>query len=154
MGQPAQILTSSLEFWNALCWGQWCSCCMRITLETKYLPRLQSSYSLMMPYCIEAAAWHWLYDIVVKNIAYALQCQEKSPAEDNKTVDTSSDTILYLRQLFRMGRASPLPRSRIYLWPFLQNPHLQQSNKVAKIRNRYNQVPHLTQDTNGKVTNS
>ena len=24
----------------------------------------------------------------------------------------------------------------------------------AKIRNRYNQVPHLPQDTNGKVTNS
>ena len=24
----------------------------------------------------------------------------------------------------------------------------------ARIRNRYNQVPHLTQDTNGKVTNS
>ena len=31
---------------------------------------------------------------------------------------------------------------------------LRESNKVAKIRNRYNQVPHLTQDTNGKVTNS
>ena len=27
-------------------------------------------------------------------------------------------------------------------------------SKVSKIRNRYNQVPHLTQDTNGKVTNS
>ena len=27
-------------------------------------------------------------------------------------------------------------------------------NKGAKIRNRYNQVPHLTQDTNEKVTNS
>ena len=27
-------------------------------------------------------------------------------------------------------------------------------NKGAKIRNRYNQVPHLTKDTNGKVTNS
>ena len=26
--------------------------------------------------------------------------------------------------------------------------------KGAKIRNRYNQVPHMTQDTNGKVTNS
>ena len=26
--------------------------------------------------------------------------------------------------------------------------------KGAKIRNRYNQVPLLTQDTNGKVTNS
>ena len=27
-------------------------------------------------------------------------------------------------------------------------------SKGAKIRNRYDQVPHLTQDTNGKVTNS
>ena len=27
-------------------------------------------------------------------------------------------------------------------------------SKHAKIRNRYNQVQHLTQDTNGKVTNS
>ena len=27
-------------------------------------------------------------------------------------------------------------------------------SKGAKIRNRYNQVPHLPQDTNGKVTNS
>ena len=27
-------------------------------------------------------------------------------------------------------------------------------SKGAKIRNGYNQVPHLTQDTNGKVTNS
>ena len=36
-------------------------------------------------------------------------------------------------------------------------PPLHNSRKVskgAKIRNRYNQVPHLTQDTNGKVTNS
>ena len=27
-------------------------------------------------------------------------------------------------------------------------------SKGAKIGNRYNQVPHLTQDTNGKMTNS
>ena len=27
-------------------------------------------------------------------------------------------------------------------------------SKGAKIRNQYNQVPHLTQDTNGKVTSS
>ena len=27
-------------------------------------------------------------------------------------------------------------------------------SRGANIRNRYNQVPHLTQDTNGKVTNS
>ena len=31
---------------------------------------------------------------------------------------------------------------------------INQQSKGAKIRNRYNQVPHLTQDTNGKVTNS
>ena len=31
---------------------------------------------------------------------------------------------------------------------------LNKVSKGAKIRNQYNQVPHLTQDTNGKVTNS
>ena len=31
---------------------------------------------------------------------------------------------------------------------------LNKVSKGAKIRNRYNQVPHPTQDTNGKVTNS
>ena len=41
-----------------------------------------------------------------------------------------------------------VPRSTSY------GVYISQSNKVAKIRNRYNQVPHLTQDTNGKVTNS
>ena len=33
-------------------------------------------------------------------------------------------------------------------------PHFLKVRKRAKIRNRYNQVPHLTQDTNGKVLNS
>ena len=32
--------------------------------------------------------------------------------------------------------------------------NLMKVSKGAKIRNRYNQVPHLTQDTNEKVTNS
>ena len=31
---------------------------------------------------------------------------------------------------------------------------LSKVSKGANIRNQYNQVPHLTQDTNGKVTNS
>ena len=35
-----------------------------------------------------------------------------------------------------------------------QSTHGMKVSKGAKIRNRYNQVPHLTQDTNGKVTNS
>ena len=33
-------------------------------------------------------------------------------------------------------------------------PHVTEVNEGAKTRNRLNQVPHLTQDTNGKVTNS
>ena len=37
---------------------------------------------------------------------------------------------------------------------FMINPADCKVSKGAKIRNRYNQVPHLTQDTNGKVTNS
>ena len=36
----------------------------------------------------------------------------------------------------------------------LSGRFLMNVSKGAKIRNRYNQVAHLTQDTNGKVTNS
>ena len=36
----------------------------------------------------------------------------------------------------------------------LDEKYLLKVSNGAKIRNRYNQVPHLTQDTNGKVTNS
>ena len=41
--------------------------------------------------------------------------------------------------------------------PIVSSYNLQFNFKVskgAKIRNRYNQVPHLAQDTSGKVTNS
>ena len=36
----------------------------------------------------------------------------------------------------------------------IHNGVLIKVSKGAKIRNQYNQVPHLTQDTNGRVTNS
>ena len=42
----------------------------------------------------------------------------------------------------------------IFEWPFQTDFTAIQVSKGAKIRSRYNQVPHLTQDTNGKVTNS
>ena len=42
-------------------------------------------------------------------------------------------------------------KSRAKIW-YLYNAF--KVSKGAKIRNRYNQVPRLTQDTNGKVTNS
>ena len=41
-----------------------------------------------------------------------------------------------------------------YLFCYLVRYVLLKVSKGAKIRNRYNQVPHLTQDTNRKVTNS
>ena len=42
----------------------------------------------------------------------------------------------------------------IVLFPVLAIAPQCKVSKGAKIRNLYNQVPHLTQDTNGKVTNS
>ena len=36
----------------------------------------------------------------------------------------------------------------------MQNRFFSKVRKMAKIRNQYNQAPHLTQDTNGKVTNT
>ena len=48
--------------------------------------------------------------------------------------------------------------SKLGFWYLLYftyaEPKIREVSKGAKIRNRYNQVPHLTQDTNGKVTNS
>ena len=44
-----------------------------------------------------------------------------------------------------------------YIGSYRENKKKSSSLKVskgAKIRNRYNQTPHLTQDTNEKVTNS
>ena len=43
------------------------------------------------------------------------------------------------------------PPPRCFFWLFKLQIKV---SKGAKIRNRYNQVPHLTQDTNGKVTDS
>ena len=56
--------------------------------------------------------------------------------------------ILYVMQEFSVNRKS--------VWKGF-DPKMGFKSKVskgAKIRNRYNQVPHLTQNTNGKVTNS
>ena len=44
-------------------------------------------------------------------------------------------------------------QKRSYLFP-VNGYNTVKGSKGAKIRNRYNQVPHLTQDTNGKVTDS
>ena len=57
---------------------------------------------------------------------------------------------------------TPWVISILHLWWIVIIPYtsyqpvgkMKKVRKGAKIRNRYNQVPHLTQDTNGKVTNS
>ena len=47
-----------------------------------------------------------------------------------------------------------IPDNYLEVSPVVQVTKNLKVSKGAKIRNRYNQVPHLTQDTNGKVTNS
>ena len=42
----------------------------------------------------------------------------------------------------------------MFHFPLVLISKLNKVRKTAKIRNRYNQAPHLTQDTNGKVTTS
>ena len=63
-----------------------------------------------------------------------------------------------LQKKCRLGKVSKIFYSRAYTgFTAPTSPLVQMWIKVskgAKIRNRYNQVPHLTQDTNGKVTNS
>ena len=63
-------------------------------------------------------------------------------------VPRSTSYGVYISKLIRFARASS------YVTDFNTRNKLLKVSNSAKIRNRYNQVPHLTQDTNGKVTNS
>ena len=57
-----------------------------------------------------------------------------------------------------LGKAVHSVNHKLFLYYnyfyYLKAIRINKVSKVAKIRNPYNQVPHLTQDTNGKVTNS
>ena len=53
---------------------------------------------------------------------------------------------------FLFSYLSPLSPTPLFIFFLLVTQY--KSKKEAKIRYVYNQVPHLTQDTNGKVTNS
>ena len=61
---------------------------------------------------------------------------------------TTLDLTCRLLGFIKMGNFSPC----LLTSSVLNNDF--KVSKGAKIRNRYNQVPHLTQDTNGKVTDS
>ena len=62
------------------------------------------------------------------------------------------DDILNINNVYIDNMASQIYPSELQLNK--ANTSDTKVGKGAKIRNRYNQVPHLTQDTNGKVTNS
>ena len=52
------------------------------------------------------------------------------------------------------GASPAVTYMHVYVKAFIVNVNkCTKVSKGAKIRNRYNQVPHLTQDTNGKVAN-
>ena len=72
----------------------------------------------------------------------------------NMTYDTNGEvTTSQLHITNESQEVSPHPAGD---YKALINRRARKHNKVskgAKIRNQYNQVPHLTEDTNGKVTN-
>ena len=82
--------------------------------------------------------------------------------------DSDSKILLATKALFSNGNISlnliPLERAQyklskaVFLFENIFSGskiiNILKVSTGVKIRNRYNQVPHLTQDTNGKVTNS
>ena len=63
--------------------------------------------------------------------------------------------LLHVYKIFQSQQINPgLGERRVKIVTIKWNLISIKVSKGAKIRNRYNQVPHLTQDTNGKVTNS
>ena len=58
---------------------------------------------------------------------------------------------LRISQIASLGNLDSDSEDKISIRPFIFRGKV---SKGAKIRNRYSQVPHLTQDTYGKVTNS
>ena len=77
-----------------------------------------------------------------KMIFYALIATNKAKHILNRRLSCSCSDTIYSKRIKKK-----VPVSKVYHFSIKER-------KGAKIRNRYNQVPHLTQDTNGKVTNS
>ena len=81
-------------------------------------------------------------------LSYILFSAGKSVRLNHLLTDYSAYSIFTIKNKFDM------PPSVGFLNVLFRFFTYNKVSKVAKIRNRYNQVPHLTQDTNGKVTNS
>ena len=81
--------------------------------------------------------------MVVKTLTIIIPCSL------NSVFSLSPRVVLFQDLVYRYSYSIYLTTQCIFIY----NGNLKVS-KGAKIRNRYNQVPHLTQETNGKVTTS
>ena len=101
-----------------------------------------------LPDCVESKTRQFADDcIIYRNVKTIKDCQELQ-----NDLFKLTDWEQKWGMLFHPDKCNSMQVTRSRN-PLMFKNSLKVS-KVAKIRNRYNQVPHLTQDTNGKVTNS
>ena len=87
----------------------------------------------------------------------AFVCYSMEDPRDRQFVRNLIEEIELLRglKLFVPGRDDLPGAAENNITAYLiEKRYVSKVSKGAKIRNRYNQVPHLTQNTKGKVTNS
>ena len=104
--------------------------------------------SLLNAGLIEMIKW---FSLAARKI---VQGKMKLPKQTQNFMDRHQDDVRKLASAI----VDPEVKRSIILKPggggFFGGVIIRKVSNGAKIRNRYNQVPHLTQDTNGKVTNS
>ena len=97
---------------------------------------------------------HWWMEIVdsnnslmqfVKMISHYKICYKMNALRPSASLVANPITVSNFAFLFNLTLAG---------WPKILWWFWFKVSKGAKIRNQYNQIPHLTQDANGKVTNS
>ena len=91
----------------------------------------------------------------MKNLLNVHKCEESVPNPHmcEKLVSKLTQVKNYY-QILTYGKHSYQIIAYMNNWYLIVTIVSDKVRKGAKIRNRYNQVPHLTRDTNGKVTNS
>ena len=101
---------------------------------------------------------HGIWAIVThENLQLTLSCRSSSKQSSSIDIHPTFGILTVNNDCLASNKYMTLPGH------FDKNSYFEMSDVLrsllkvsngAKIRNRYNQVPHLTQDTNGKVTNS
>ena len=116
------------------------------------LPSKRSKLQKKWEFCILNICFEWEYlqqkhgrfkreNLNLKHMAMSLK---------SKWVWSGNTTITHCRPTHGTMSAS----HRTFIAARQPKENKNKVSKGTKIRNQYNQVPHLTQDTNGKVTNS